>query len=399
MASFVTRNGKTRALIRKGGQTLCATFATKTAAQAWAKQQEARIEQIRATGAIQDKNVTIADLIDRYIEQKGANWGRTKSRDLARLRKDLGKHRASTITTAQVVDYFMRRHREGAGQVVVSAQVGYLHGVLKTARTLWHLDLPVPAIQQAREALTEHKISGHSKERDRRVSTDELNALIKYFETGNKTTDLPMADIIRFCVATGMRISEVCRIQWVDFSEADKTVVIRDRKHPTDKVGNDQVVPLLNATGFDAFAIAKRQPRTDARIFPYNSRTVITYFPKAVKALRPTLAKFAVKREQPQLRGAKFDAAVQAKLDELVNDGELPEWANLHLHDLRHEAISRLFAAGYRIEQVALVSGHRSWAMLRRYTHVKATDLHRPSPEATEPPPSTKLRLVTSAKP
>ena len=50
---------------------------------------------------------------------------------------------------------------------------------------------------------------------------------------------------------------------------------------------------------------------------------------------------------------------------------------DLHLHDLRHEAISRLFAAGYRIEQVALVSGHRDWAMLRRYTHVKAEDLHR----------------------
>jgi len=29
MASFLTRNGKTRALIRKGGQMLCATFATK----------------------------------------------------------------------------------------------------------------------------------------------------------------------------------------------------------------------------------------------------------------------------------------------------------------------------------------------------------------------------------
>jgi hypothetical protein len=44
---------------------------------------------------------------------------------------------------------------------------------------------------------------------------------------------------------------------------------------------------------------------------------------------------------------------------------------------LEIEGISRLFAAGYRIEQVALVSGHRDWAMLKRYTHVHATDLHR----------------------
>jgi site-specific recombinase XerD len=44
---------------------------------------------------------------------------------------------------------------------------------------------------------------------------------------------------------------------------------------------------------------------------------------------------------------------------------------------LRHEAISRLFEAGYRIEQVSVVSGHRDWGMLKRYTHLRAVDLHR----------------------
>jgi hypothetical protein len=36
-----------------------------------------------------------------------------------------------------------------------------------------------------------------------------------------------------------------------------------------------------------------------------------------------------------------------------------------------------MFEKAYRIEQVALVSGHRDWKMLRRYTQVKAKDLHR----------------------
>jgi integrase len=48
---------------------------------------------------------------------------------------------------------------------------------------------------------------------------------------------------------------------------------------------------------------------------------------------------------------------------------------DLVFHDLRHEAISRLFEAGYRIEQVALVSGHKSWAMLKRYTQLKPESL------------------------
>jgi integrase len=321
------------------GQSLCATFPNKTQATAWANREEARLKQIKATGVVQDKTVTIADLIDRYTEEKGAikAWGRSKSADLKRLKKDLGAHRASTITQAHIVNYFMGR-RKTSGPVVISAQIGYLHGVFKTARALWHLDVPVSAISEAQDVLREHDISGHSKQRDRRVSDDEITALIKFYEDGKEPTAIPMADVIRFCVATGMRISEVCRLRWADLDEKGKTVIIRDRKHPTDKIGNDQIVPLLNATGFDAFEIAKRQPKIADEIFPFNEKTIVTYFPRAVRAL-------------------KFE--------------------DLRLHDLRHEAISRFFAAEYRIEQVALISGHRSWAMLRRYTHVKAADLHR----------------------
>jgi site-specific recombinase XerD len=50
---------------------------------------------------------------------------------------------------------------------------------------------------------------------------------------------------------------------------------------------------------------------------------------------------------------------------------------NLHFHDLRHEGVSRLFEQGYQIQEVALVSGHRDWTMLARYTQIKAKDLHQ----------------------
>ena len=45
---------------------------------------------------------------------------------------------------------------------------------------------------------------------------------------------------------------------------------------------------------------------------------------------------------------------------------------DLHFHDLRHEAISRLFERGLSLPEVALVSGHRTPAMLMRYTHIEA---------------------------
>jgi len=265
-------------------------------------------------------------------------WGRTKTADLARLKEDLGHLRADTLTASHFTDAFRKRHADGAGAVVISSQMGYLIGVLRVARTLWHLDVALQGAIDARSALAKLRLVGKSQRRERRVTDAEVNRLVTHFQQDTVST-VPMADIVLFCLASAMRISEVCRITWTDLDEKARTVMIRDRKHPQDRIGNDQCVPLLNATGHDAFAIAQRQTRSGPRVFPYNSRTVSAYFTEAVKAL---------------------------KLDDL------------HLHDLRHEAISRLFEAGYRIEQVALVSGHRDWAMLKRYTHVKAADLHRP---------------------
>ena len=54
---------------------------------------------------------------------------------------------------------------------------------------------------------------------------------------------------------------------------------------------------------------------------------------------------------------------------------------NLHFHDLRHEAISRFFEKGLSVPEVALISGHKTPAMLFRYTHLKpevvADHLHK----------------------
>ena len=50
---------------------------------------------------------------------------------------------------------------------------------------------------------------------------------------------------------------------------------------------------------------------------------------------------------------------------------------DLRFHDLRHEGTSRLFEAGFPIEKVAMVTGHKDWRMLRRYTNLKPEDLHK----------------------
>lgn len=48
---------------------------------------------------------------------------------------------------------------------------------------------------------------------------------------------------------------------------------------------------------------------------------------------------------------------------------------DLHIHDLRHEAVSRLFEKGLDIMEVSTISGHKTLTMLKRYTHLRADDL------------------------
>ncbi|MGY4223252.1 integrase [Bradyrhizobium sp. USDA 4503] len=67
---------------------------------------------------------------------------------------------------------------------------------------------------------------------------------------------------------------------------------------------------------------------------------------------------------------------------------------DLHFHDLRHEGTSRLFEGGLPIEKVALVTGHKDWRTLRRYTKLKPEELHKLQ---TEPQPTLEEYLRTLA--
>ena len=64
--------------------------------------------------------------------------------------------------------------------------------------------------------------------------------------------------------------------------------------------------------------------------------------------------------------------AISHRFKSLCNKVEIEE---LHFHDLRHEATSRLFERGLDIMEVAAITGHKTLHMLKRYTHPRAEDL------------------------
>jgi integrase len=196
-------------------------------------------------------------------------------------------------------------------------------------------------VKEARDALNILGIIWRSKERDRRPTLKEIEALYGYWDDMGIKYDgerelVPMVDICQFAIATAMRLGEICRIEWRDFKEDKRIVVIRDRKDPRQKKGNDEIVPLLGVNGYDALEIILRQDRADEKIFPYNAHSVSTLFTRACEKLG-------------------------------IED--------LSFHDLRHEGTSRLFEAGLRIEQVAMLTGHKDWRTLKRYTQLKPMDI------------------------
>ena len=65
-------------------------------------------------------------------------------------------------------------------------------------------------------------------------------------------------------------------------------------------------------------------------------------------------------------------ASISDKFAKLVKKAGI---VDLRFHDLRHEAISRMFEKGMAIEQVAAISGHKTWTNLKRYTQLSPTAL------------------------
>ncbi len=49
-----------------------------------------------------------------------------------------------------------------------------------------------------------------------------------------------MTRIVKFAVATAMRIDEICRVKWRDLDVESRMLLIRDRKDLPNKTGNDQ---------------------------------------------------------------------------------------------------------------------------------------------------------------
>ena len=348
MATFQQRGDKWRAIVRrKGFKPKSRTFPTKTSAKIWADRIERELAEQEARGASELDDATVGALVDWYRDYVGKlkRISLTQKGNLTRVKEGLGAKLANRLTAADVIEH-VRRRRQGehvnsagmrvpaCGGATMSVELGYLSEMLKVAKSMGKLTLPHDPVAEARPALRLVKLVSKSLKRTRRPTRDELDRLRAHFHAQAWRMKIPMADIVDFAVGTAKRQEEITRLLWEDLDQSTRTALLRDAKHPRSKEGNHKRFPLLGAM----WPLVERQPRVAPRIFPYKADSIGVAFRRACVALK-------------------------------IED--------LHFHDLRHEATSRLFEQGYSIEQVAAVTLHESWQELKRYTQLRPESLHR----------------------
>lgn len=334
MGTIVKRGEALRAVVRLRGETKTKTFErTKEGtalARRWIIEQEAAI----VSTACHKTGFSIAEVLERMrLKELEKPYPTPTAASFAAMAQEFGDADLSKLTAEWWVEKAKGWQVSPATRLTKLTRV---FGALKRAQILWGCAVRWDEIKRAKAILREDNLTGKGKARDRRISDEEIKRIKAQIGVAS-LSDIPLADIIDFALALGMRRGEIGRITWDDLNtvKGHPMLWVRDRKAPSGKIGNDQNIPLLNG----AEKIIKRQSRKpgNAFIFPVKLYAVTRHFHQCALAA-----------------GVK----------------------GVHFHDLRHEAISRLFEAGYTIPEVCNVSGHKSWECLKIYTNLNGADMH-----------------------
>jgi integrase len=323
---------RARVRVMRDGQTYheTETFDRRPPATAWMKQRERELAKPGVIDSVKSADPTLAKAIDRYTEESIKEIGRTKAQVLKAIKKfPIADMACSTIKSKDIIEFLQSLTSQPQ---TVGNYASHLAAIFAIARPMWDYRLDDREMKDAITVARRMGIISRSLQRDRRPTLEELDQLLGHFIERRKRAPqaMPMHKVVVFALFSTRRQDEITRIAWDDFQKEHKRVLVRDMKHPGEKLGNDTWVDLPMEAIQVIDSMAKKKPE----IFPFSTDAITANFTRACKLLG-------------------------------IED--------LHFHDLRHEGISRLFEMGLNIPHVAAVSGHRSWVSLKRYTHIRET--------------------------
>jgi len=170
-------------------------------------------------------------------------------------------------------------------------------------------------------------------ERVRRIDSGEEALLSAELAAARDPIVLPAAE---FALETGCRRSEMLRVEWKDYNAKAGTIWLPDAK---------------NGRGRDLLLTRKAQ-------------AIVENLPGRAEGGR--IFKVTGELLKQAFENARARAAGQALA---MGRPDLATVGTLRWHDMRHEAISRCFDAGWTSEQVMDFSGHVDIRSLLRYRH------------------------------
>lgn len=332
MASFRKRSGRWQARVsRRGFPDAVKTFATREDAQKWARSVERQFDVGDFLPQQRSSSLTLRDLIERYRSEvvpklRGASTEHVRLSTIARL---LGHHQATALAPNAVAQYRDIRLKSVTPSTCLR-ELQTLSALLTVALREWQVI--------DGNAVAGVKKPSANRPRDRRLERAEEARLLQALTPAQRQPDGRWSRGIRnpwlkplfeLALQTAMRRGELLSLRWQHVHLEKSTAFL-----PETKNGHPRAVPLSPA----AVALLAGLPRSiDGRVFPLSANAV---------------------------RQAWNRARLRA---------DLPD---LHLHDLRHEATSRL-AERLNVLELAAVTGHRDLTCLKRYHHPRAEDLAR----------------------
>lgn len=341
MGTITKRGNVYQVRIRQAGfPQLTETFSRRDQAMAWMHSQESALR----SGTWKDPRrlaaTTLAEILDQYAQEvvpgkRGAEVEAVRIRTLKRDRH-LSNRTLQNLTAEVLASWRDRRLAAGAAGSTVNRELNVLSAVINWARTELGLPMPNPVAEIRRPT--------QPLPRARRLTKDEEARLMRSLEDHAASEDDPAAmgyrtgtrnpwikAIVQLALSTGMRRGEILSMQWSHVDLERRVVHL-----PLTKNGQSRNVPLSSSAAATLVGVARNPD--EPRVFPVTPDAVKRAFARAC------------------LRGGISD---------------------LHFHDLRHEAITRMSKKLPNLIELAAVSGHRDVRMLARYYHPDAAELAR----------------------
>lgn len=287
------------------------SFEKYSEARSWARSQEGSVS--KKTKTMMASSTTISELIDRYMTdvlpmKRGAMV--EKYRLIALCRHPISTKKLSSLSIQDFIGFRDSRLRV-IKPVTLKRELAILAHVFQYAETSLEMSTPAGLLKSMR-------VPDYISERDRRLRNGEEARLVQAAANVSPTFLLPL---ITLAIDTAMRRGELFGLTWSDISFERNEIRIRSPKNG--------------------------KPRT------------VWFGEKSQKALlglsdntQPFIASLSTFKRKWKTITTEADCL------------------DLRFHDLRHEAISRLYERGLQTAQVMHISGHSDHRMLMRYTHL-----------------------------